>query len=443
MEKRTLYYHGNIVTGRQDLPYLSGGYLLTEGSRIVRVGVCPDAELPAAEVRHNLAGAIVAPGMISAHCHFYGQFVRGMSLRQPVENWQQVLSRMWWKVDKALDARQVYYCTMMGLIEGLKAGTTTYFDHHASPNFISGSLDVIEEAMRTTGGRGCLAYEVTDRDGKERAQQGIDENIRFLQKHTQPDDRFRGLFGLHASYTLEEDTLAQCSEAGRRLDAGFHIHLAEAEADVSDGYKRFDLHVAQRLEQAGILNSKTITAHNVHLRQPQFDILRRTGVTAAHNCQSNTNNAVGISPVTELLDAGVHVALGGDGYTYDLFAELGFASIVQHLRTMDCAAFPAGQVLAMAYDNNQRLARNVFGYEVGLLCEDAAADFLILDYDPPTPMHGGNLLSHMTSGFSGHVHTVVCDGQTVVQNHAMTRVDEKEVFAHCREQAQRLWDQIG
>lgn len=443
MGKRTLYYHANLVTGRRDAPYLPGGYLLVEDGRIAAVGVCADDRLPQAELRYNLAGAILAPGMISAHCHFYGQFVRGMHLPQPVVNWQQVLSRMWWKVDKALDEQQIYYSTMMGLIEGLKAGTTTYFDHQASPNCISGSLDIIENAMRLVGGRGCLAYEVTDRDGKARAQQGIAENVRFIQKHAGENDRFKGIFGLHASYTLDEDTLAQCSEAGRRLNSGFHIHMAEAEADVSDGYKRFDMHVTQRLEQAGILGAKSITAHNVHLRQPQFEILRRTGTTAAHNCQSNTNNAVGISPVTEMLDAGVHVALGGDGYTYDLFAELGFASIVQHLRTMDCAAFPADQVLAMAFDNNQRLARNLFGYDVGLLCEGAAADFIILDYDPPTPIHGGNLLSHMTSGFSGHIRTVVTDGETVVENRKMTRVDEAEVFAHCREQAQRLWNQIG
>ena len=168
--------------------------------------------------------------------------------------------------------------------------------------------------------------------------------------------------------------------------------------------------------------------------------IRDSGITAAHNCQSNTNNAVGICPVAPLMEAGVHVALGGDGYTYDLFTELGFASILQHIRTMDCTNFSGRQVLDMAFTNNQRLARNVFGYDVGVLRPDSAADFLILDYDPPTPLNTGNVLSHMTSGFSGHVHTVVVDGETVVENHKCTRVDEKEVFAACRQEAQRLWN---
>lgn len=439
---RTLYYHATIITGIQGKMLLPGGYLLVEDGIIADLGICADEKLPAAQVRHDLAGAIITPGMISAHCHFYGQFVRGMALKTPVLNWQQVLSRMWWKVDKALDEEQIYYSTMMGLMEGLKAGTTTYFDHQASPNCIDGSLDIIERAMEQLGGRGCLAYEVTDRDGQARALAGIAENVRYIRKHQDDHGRFKGLFGLHASYTLSNKTLARCAAEGKMLGAGFHIHMAEAQADLCDSFKKYDMGVTERLDAAGILNERTITAHNVHVGKPQFEIMRRTGITAAHNCQSNTNNAVGICPVTDLMDAGVHVALGGDGYTYDLFAELGFASILQHLRTDDCAAFSGAQVLDMAFTNNRRLAATTFGYDVGVLRKGAAADFLLLDYDPPTPLSESNVLSHMTSGFSGHVRTVVVGGETVVKDRCLTKADEKELAAHCRRQAQRLWDKL-
>lgn len=443
MEKRTLYYNASIITGSTERILIPDGYLLVEDNRIAAVGDGSDGRLPEANVRHNLCGRIITPGMISSHCHFYGQFVRGMPLTQPVSNWQQVLSRMWWKLDKKLDEEQIYYSTMMGMIEGLKSGTTTYFDHHASPNFISGSLDVIENAMYLCGGRGCLAYEVTDRDGKERALRGIAENTRYIQKNTEKNGRFKGIFGLHASYTLTEETLAQCAEAGAVLNTGFHIHMAEHPADICDCFKQYDMHVVDRLLKHGVLNEKTITAHNVHLDRKQFEIMRQTGVTAAHNCQSNTNNAVGICPVVPMMDADVRVALGGDGYTYDLFEELGFAVILQHLREKNCAAFPSQQILDMVYTNSQRLARNAFGYDVGELRAGAAADFLILDYDPPTPLNEGNILSHMTSGFSGHVETVVVDGETVVSGHRSTRVDEAEVFAKCRESSRRLWEEIG
>lgn len=440
---KTLYFHATLITGDVSNMLIPGGYLLVDGNRIEAVGVCPDEMLPAADVRHNLAGRILMPGMISSHCHFYGQFVRGMPLSEPIYNWQQYLSRMWWRVDKALDERQTYYSAMMGLIEGLKAGTTTYFDHQASPNYITGSLDTIEKAMREVGGRGCLAYEVTDRDGTERAKLGIEENERYIRAHQTSGDRFRGIFGLHASYSLSEETLAKSSAVGNALNSGFHIHMAESEADVSDCYRRFDMHVVERLQKAGILGPKTITAHNVHVAPRYFDILRKAGVTAAHNVQSNTNTAVGICPVAPLMDAGVNVALGGDGYTYDLFAELGFAGIQQHIGQADCAVFPGSQILDLAFTNNQRLAKIIFGYEIGILHPGAAADFLILDYDPPTPLNEGNVLSHMTSGFSGHVETVVSDGQTVVSQHCCTCVEEKEVFANCRIEAQRLWNSLA
>ena len=442
MEKRTLYYNASIITGSTGRILIPDGYLLVEGNRIAAVGDGTDGLLPESDVRHNLCGRIIAPGMISSHCHFYGQFVRGMPLNRPISNWQQVLSRMWWKLDKKLDREQIYYSAMMGMVEGLKAGTTTYFDHHASPNFISGSLDVIEEAINLCGGRGCLAYEVTDRDGEERALLGIAENMRYIQKNREKNGRFKGIFGLHASYTLTEKTLERCAEAGGGLQTGFHIHMAEHPADVCDCFKQYDMHVVDRLLGHGILNEKTITAHNVHLNRPQFEILRQAGVTAAYNGQSNTNNAVGICPAASMMDAGVRVALGGDGYTYDLFTELGFAVILQRLREESCGTFPSGQVLDMVYTNNQRLAKGVFGYDIGELKAGAAADFLILDYDPPTPLHEGNVLAHMTSGFSGHVETVVVDGETVVSGHKAAKVDEAEVFAKCRESARRLWAEL-
>lgn len=440
MRNRTLYVNGNILTGRMEELFLPGGWLLVEGNRIVSLGT--GAQYPEADREINLQGRIVMPGMVSTHCHFYGQFVRGMCLQQTISNWQQVLSRMWWKLDKALTEEQVYYSAMMGLTEGLKAGTTTYFDHHASPNFIDGSLDVIENAMQKAGARGCLAYEVSDRDGKERARQGIRENERFIRKNKSDASPFRGIFGLHASYTLSDETLELCSLSGNALQSGFHTHLAESAADVCDGYRQYDMHVTERMERFGILGDKTIAAHCVHLRPSDIEILRRTGTTVAHNCQSNCNNAVGVSPVAAMLESGVHVTLGGDGYTYNLFQELGFAIILQRLSRKDPAALSSERQLTdFTFSNGRRLAGNLFGYPVGTIEPGAAADFLILDYDAPTPVSRGNVFSHFTS-FGSCIERVVVDGETVAEHGKVTRFDEAEIFARCREQAQKLWDSL-
>lgn len=441
-KKAVRYHNARLITGKPVHPLIQGGSLLVEDGKLLYVGPDYGCERWDAQAI-DLHGAIVMPGLITAHCHFYGQFARGMPLRTQMHNWQQVLSHMWWTMDKALDREQVYYCAMMGLAEGLKAGVTTYFDHHASPNCIEGSLDEIERAVYDAGGRACLAYEVSDRDGTDRAALGIEENVRFIRKHMgTPEDRVRGMFGLHASYTLGDATLERCSTEGNRLGAGFHTHMAEDRADVADGYRRWDMHVAERFFAHHILGPKSITAHNVHLGPQEYALLLKTQTTAAYNCQSNTNNAVGISPVRAMLEAGIQVALGGDSYSSDLFSELSFAAMQQRLAAGNPSAFPPQMVWEMAFTNAQALAKQVFGYHLGVLEPGAAADFLILDYDPPTPLLEENLLSHMLGGFSGHIHTVVVAGEKVVENHRCTKFDQRELNARCREHAARLWAKL-
>lgn len=392
----------------------------------------------------DLKGRFAAPGMISTHYHFYGQFARGLPLSQPTCNWQQVLSRMWWKLDRALDEESIYYCALMGLIEGLKSGTTTYFDHHASPNCIDGSLDILRRAVEEAGARAALSYEVTDRNGKEGAKAGIAENVRMIRIcQAQPSDHIRALFGLHASYSLDNDTLALCRQAQEGLQAGYHIHMAEAAADVSDCYHRFDMHVVERLMDWGILNDRSITAHNVHVGPAQWELMRQAGVTAAHNVQSNTNNAVGIAPVCGMLDHGVFVALGGDGYTGDLFAELGFASIVQHLAAGTPAAGTQDHLYRLAFQNPSRLMQKTFGYDCGILRAGAKADILILSYLPPTPVTRDNVLSHLICGATGHVDTVLVGGVPVVREGHCVLLDEELTLAKCREAAAKAWARMG
>lgn len=443
MDRQIAMLHGRVITGMADPLFYEDGYIRIHGDTIVEIGPIAEYRPQAGECTEDLRGRMVAPGMISTHCHFYGQFARGMPLSRPMANWQQVLSRMWWELDRALDEEALYYSAVMGLIEGLKSGTTTYFDHNASPNWIDGSLDVIRKAVEEAGARAVLAYEVTDRNGKEGALAGIRENERMIRRcQREGDDRFQALLGLHASYTLEEDTLERCRAVQQDLQVGCHIHMAEAAADVSDCYRRFDTHVVDRLAGWGLLDDKSITAHTVHVGSEQWEVMKQLGITAAHNVQSNTNNAVGICPVCDMLDHGVHVAVGGDGYTYDLFTELGFASIVQRLAAHSPAAFSQAHLLALGFGNPRRLMQKTFGYDCGVLSPGAKADLIVLSYDPPTPVTAGNALSHLLAGAPGHVDTVLVGGQTVVKEGRCTLLDEERLLARCREAAGRLWSRL-
>lgn len=443
MLQNQTFINGRIFTGDSKCLFLPCGFVRTEGDLILEVGPMSDYQPLENESVTDLGGKIITPGLISTHYHFYGQFARGMQVPRPMANWQQVLSRMWWEMDRQLDEESLYYSTMMGLIEGMKCGTTTYFDHNASPGFIDGSLDVIRKAVKEAGARAALSYEVTDRNGKSGALAGIRENERMARAcAAENGDMVRAMFGLHASYTLDDDTLDRCQSVQEGLHLGYHIHMAEAAADVSDCYRRFDMHVTDRLAERGILNGQSIAAHCVHVGPKQWATMAKAGVTAAHNVQSNTNNGVGISPVCAMLDSGVHVALGGDGYGSDLHMELSLVSMMQHLAAGDPSVCTQEHMMLLAYENPARLMRNVFGYSCGTLSRGAKADFSILSYDPPTPMNAQNAFSHILCGAPGHVDTVMIAGKPVVKGGKCVNLDEEYIFAHCREAAAKLWKRM-
>lgn len=440
-----VFKNADIYTMDHKNPHIADGYIRTENGVITAVGKMKDYQKRQDETERDMKGRILMPGMMTTHSHFYAQFVRGiMADLKPVTNWPQTLTRLWWRLDEKLTPEQNYYSAMLGMIEGVKAGTTLYFDHQASPGAIDGSLDLLEKAAREVGVRAALAYEVTDRGGSEGAKAGIHENVRFIKKMKQnTDDTVRGMFGLHAIYSVGEETLEACAKEGAAINAGFHIHIAEGYEDVAECYRRYDESVVSRLLRAGILNDHSIAAHGVFVTEEEMELLRDCGVTVAYNAQSNTNSGVGIVPVVPMLNKGVHVALGGDGYSADMFRELSVACMLQRLKSGRPCEFTTEQTYQVAFDNPGRLAEKIFGRKTGVLKEGAYADFIAVDYDAPTPICADNFLGHMLAAFSGKVAMTVINGKVVCENGKCTFVDEEKIFAECRKQAEILWKSIG
>src|SRR5512146_12273 len=199
-----LITNGTIITWEQPNRILEDQALIIKDGRIGEMG--PQKELLErypGEERLDAGGQYVMPGNICAHTHFYGAFARGMAIpgRAPAD-FPEILSRLWWPLDKSLTPEDVYYSALVCLIDAVRHGTTSLVDHHASPNAIEGSLDEIARAVDQSGLRTVLCYEVTDRDGGEKARQGIAENVRFIERvrtDRPAGGRIRALFGLHAS----------------------------------------------------------------------------------------------------------------------------------------------------------------------------------------------------------------------------------------------------
>jgi putative selenium metabolism protein SsnA len=388
----------------------------------------------------DAGGGWIMPGFINAHTHFYSTFARGMAVPgEPPTNFMEILERLWWRLDKALTLEDVRYSALPALVSSLKAGVTTVIDHHASPNAVRGSLDVIAGAARAVGVRTCLCYEVSNRDGVRVAQEGLAENVAFLKKAAGGDGMVSGLFGLHASMTLDDTLLAQCVEAGGALGAGFHIHVAESRFDQDDSLARYGRRVARRLADAGALGPRTLWAHCIHIDDEERALLRDTRTNVVHNPQSNMNNAVGRADLAALLNMGIRVGLGTDGMSASMLDDARLVNLLHKHGTGDPRqGFAEAGTLLL--ENNRRVAESCCGRPLGVLAAGLLADVIVVDYDPPTPLASENLLGHVLFGLpSACVTLAMVNGEVHMRDGRVVGVDEGEIMSKSRERAAEVW----
>lgn len=437
-----LIYNGTLVTWGQTPQILSSHALYIQNGIIQDTGPSGDliTRYPDAE-RLDAGGQLVMPGNICAHTHFYGAYARGMAIPGPApENFPQILQRLWWPLDKALDRDAVRTSALVCLIDAIKHGTTTLIDHHASPNFIDGSLDVIADAVEQAGLRAVLCYEVTDRDGDEKMEAGIAENVRFIEA-SRGHPLVRGTFGLHASLTLNDRALRACADA-RPAGSGFHIHVAEHEADEEDSLRRSGQRVVQRLHEYGVWGNKTIAAHCVHIDEAERDILQATGTWITHQPRSNMNNAVGAAAVDEMLALGMNVCLGNDGFSNNMWAEWKSAYLLHKVVHRDPRKASGADIVRMAVYNNARLAERFFeNVRLGEISVGASADLILVEYRPFTPLTAGNLPWHILFGFEASMVTAtIVRGRILMKDRQIITLDEGAVTAEALALAPLVWE---
>ena len=441
-----LITHGKLITWEEPNRILEGQALYIVDGRIREIGEQADlvARHPDAE-RVDAAGQYVMPGNICAHTHFYGAFARGMAIPGAApKDFPEILRKLWWPLDKSLQAEDVRASALVMLVDAIKHGTTTLIDHHASPNAIEGSLDLIAEAVATSGLRAVLCYEVTDRDGAERARAGIAENVRFIERVRRENPaggRLSATIGLHAGLTLSDVTLEACRQAAPN-GVGFHIHVAEHEADEYDSLSKAGQRVVDRLEKHGILGPHTIVAHAVHVDAREVALLAESGTWVSHQPRSNMNNGVGAAPVESLLRAGIKVCLGTDGFSHTMWEEWKAAYLLQKVWHRDPRRMSATEVARLAIYNNAALANQFFpAAPQGRLVPGASADLIFVDYHPHTPLTSGNLPWQVVFGFhESMITTTIVDGQVLMRDRRLLTLDEEAITAHARELAPRVWE---
>ncbi len=425
-----------VLTHDDARPVIPSGQILIEGAKISAVGtqvpVPPGAEIIDAE------GLVAMPGLINAHHHLYSSFARGFAPPgEPAANFVQILERMWWKLDLALDADGVRYSALVALIEAIRTGCTTIIDHHASPSCTGGSLDVLEETFRQAGLSGCLCYETSDRN---RPGDGLGENTRFLKKtRAAGDGQITALFGLHAQMTLSDATLAATAAACQDLGAGVHIHVAEDLSDEQDCLQQHGCRIIQRLHRFGLTGKKSLFIHGVHLDESEMDLVAQTGTMMAHNPESNMNNAVGVQPMLTLLKKGILLGLGTDGMTSHMISSARTAHLLQR-NTLADPRVAFVEACDMLLNRNAQIAARCFPEPRGKLAPGQLADIALFDYVPTTPLESGRVLGHLLYGLNyARVHTTIARGRVLMQDSKLLTLDENEICAKARECARATW----
>ncbi len=434
--------NATIVTWEETNRILKDSAIVIQADKVFELGATQSMveKYPNEEVL-DAQGAFVMPGNICAHTHFYGAFARGMAIPGDApSNFVEILSKLWWTLDKSLNLEAVEYSALVCQIDAIRHGTTTLIDHHASPYAIDRSLDMIHKTIKRSGLRAALCYEVTDRDGHEKAEQGIYENTRFIGSlKNDPDPLVRPTFGLHASLTLSDETLKNARNACPD-DVGMHIHVAEDKADQDDSLKKSGMRVVERLEHHDILGPRAILAHAVHVDKHEIEILKRSQSWVTHQPRSNMNNAVGLPMVEDLLKAGIKVCLGNDGFSNAMWEEWKAAYLAHKLIHRDPRRMAADTIARMSIYNNSKLTSQLFNQPVGQLTPGSQADIIIVDYEPYTEVNPGNLPWHIVFGFhESMVRTTIVAGKVIMLDRKITTLDEKKITSEAMRISKDVW----
>ena len=437
--------NGYVITRDPDKPFLKDGAVAVEGTSILEVAPLallrekyPEAEFIDAH------GGVIMPGLINAHTHIYSGLARGLAIEgNNPTNFYEILDGTWWAIDRHLDLDGTRASAYATILDCIRDGVTTIFDHHASFGEIPGSLFAIKDVAKELGMRSCLCYEVSERDGAEKTEQSIRENEEFLTwSLKENDDMIRAMFGGHALFTISDATFEKMVEANNGR-TGFHIHVAEGMNDVYDSLRNYGCRPINRLLYNGILGEKTLLGHCIHVSPAEMDIIKETGTMVVNNPESNMGNAVGCAPVLQMMAKGIPVGMGTDAYTHDMLESLKVFLIIQrHQAAMPNVGW--GEDMTMLFSNNRMIAEKYFGRELGILKEGAAADIIIMDYKPFTPFSDENIDGHMLFGMMGkNCRTTIINGRVLYKDREFVDIDEDRINAWTLEQSKKLWGELN
>ena len=373
----------------------------------------------------DVEGKIVTKSFACGHHHAYSALSRGMGApKKTPQNFYEILKYVWWTLDKSLDKDMIEASALATAIASAKAGVTYVIDHHASPNYVNSSLSIIAEAFEKVGVSHLLCYEISDRDGMEIAEKGLEETENYLKQK-------QGLVGLHASFTVGDESLRKAVDLAQKYNSGIHVHAAEDVYDQSFTKEKYGKSVIERFSDAGVLDfDKSILGHCLHLSENERNLLSNSKAWVAENIVSNMNNNVGYFNASGFEE---RVILGTDGMHSDI------------LRSAKSAFFVGQKYDTIDYPSSYFRFRNVHNYlSKNKFSGDSFNNLVVLDYPSPTPINSDNFLGHFIFGLeSNNVQHVISSGKLIVKDYILQTVNENEILKFTKKEASKLWKKMS
>jgi len=433
---------GTLVSSFEDpTVVLENAGVLWEEDTILEIGSFGDLECrhPGVQLL-NARGGIILPGLVNLHHHFYSALARGLDPGVPMEDFPRILDGLWWRLDRALDEESIRVSAALSVAECIRKGCTTVFDHHASPGFVRGSLDLIADEVLSGGIRGVLCYEISDRNSHAEATSGLEENLDFATS-IGTSRQLAAMLGLHASFTIEDETLRDITDR-RPEGLGIHIHLCEDAADRRISMERYGAAPLERLSRFDLLDSEALLIHGVDLDRSEFERIAEAGATLVHNPESNANNAVGNLDLGAAHESGCRLGLGTDGMSSAMLSSLRAAFLGRRATTLDpTRGFDI--IPRLPAENARRAARSLGLSGLGKIEAGAPADLIVLDPPAPTPLLSSNVFGHLVYGLAeASCRHTIADGKILLKDFRHTGIDVEELSIRARAAASRLWEKF-
>jgi 5-methylthioadenosine/S-adenosylhomocysteine deaminase len=441
LSRKLLVKGGTVLTMDDKRRIFHDGAIAVEDGNILKVGATDAVSRGfASDEVLDARGCIVMPGLICAHTHLYGIALRGSALNvKPPTDFLQILQRVWWPVDEALTNADAYTTTLAASTESLMNGTTCFADTYSAPNAIPGSLDHIAKASNEVGIRGIISFEATERRSKEEGRRGLNESLRFIGRKDK--GRAMGMVSLHASFTVSDELISQGVEASEKHGVPLTVHVSEGPNDVYHNMERYGKRTVERLHDRGLLSSRAVLAHCVHLNEREIELIGRSSASVAHNPMSNMLNAVGVAPLVEMLDHGVNVGLGNDGYVFDMFENMRAAFLLQRVARRNPNRPSPQEVVEMCTVN----AARAYGLaSLGSISAGKRADIIVVRPSFVATPYSGSVYGYVVNGLTGpDVRDVVVDGEVVVREKKMLKIDVEKSEKQVLKTMERLWRRLG